>query len=60
MTSPDDNHEEDVDMEDGSNVKVIIVSEPKAATSSHALTHDVNLKDHTKDQSFTSTTTTHN
>ncbi|CAD0010258.1 unnamed protein product [Aureobasidium pullulans] len=60
MTSPDDNHEEDVDMEDGSNVKVLIVSEPEAATSSHTLTHDVNLKDHTKDQSFTSTTTTHN
>ncbi|THZ22123.1 hypothetical protein D6C89_06253 [Aureobasidium pullulans] len=67
MTSPHDNHEEDVDMEvddddddDDDNVKVLIVSEPKAATSSHALTHGVNFKDTTKDQSFTSTTTTHN
>lgn len=41
-------------------MKVLIVSEPKAATSSHALTRDVALNDHTKDQSFTSTTTTHN
>lgn len=41
-------------------MKVLIVTEPKAATSSHALTRDVALNDHTKDQSFTSTTTTHN
>ena len=52
--------DDDDDEWDGSNVKVLIVSEPKAATSSHALTRDVALNDHTKDQSFTSTTTTHN
>ncbi|CAD0021472.1 unnamed protein product [Aureobasidium pullulans] len=51
MTSPDDNHEEDVDME---------VDDDDDDDDDHALTPDIALNDHTKDQSFTSTTTTHN